>query len=167
MILSLNAVTPEVADGVYISENAAVIGRVKIMHGASVWFGASIRGDVDEIIIGENSNVQDNASLHTSEGMPLILGRGVTVGHNAVLHSCEIGDDSLIGMGAIVLDGAKIGRGCIIGAGALVTGGKVIPDGSLVLGSPAKVVRELTDAEINSNIKNAEEYIHLSSLYLK
>ncbi len=163
MILEFNGVLPIIDDSVYISENAAVIGNVTLKKGASIWFGASLRGDEGEIVIGENSNVQDNATLHNS----VVLGEGVTVGHNAIVHGCTVGDNSLIGMGATILDGAVIGKNCIIGAGALVTGGTVIPDGSLALGAPAKVKRELTDAEIEANAKNAEEYLHLSSLYKK
>ena len=167
MVLAFNNIVPQIHNDTYISETASVIGDVILKEGASVWFGASVRGDVDQIIIGENSNVQDNASLHTSEHLPLTIGRGVTVGHNAVLHSCTIGDNSLIGMGAIVLDGAVIGKNCIVGAGALVTGGTIIPDNSMVLGAPAKIKRELTDSEISGNRDNANEYLRLSKLYNK
>lgn len=165
MIVTWNNSTPDIREGVYISENAAVIGKVTLHAGASVWFGASVRGDVADIIIGEHSNIQDNASVHTSENLPVVLGRGVTVGHNAVLHSCTIGDNTLIGMGAIVLDGAVIGKNCIVGAGALVTGGSVIPDGSMVLGSPAKIRRALREDEIDANAQNAREYLRLAAMY--
>ena len=163
MILTFNSISPIIDNDTYISETASVIGNVTLKKGASVWFGASLRGDEGEIVIGENSNVQDNATVHNRT----ILGKGVTVGHNAIIHGCTIGDNSLIGMGATILDGASIGKNCIVGAGALVTGGTVIPDGSLVLGAPAKIKRELSDAEIEANAKNAEEYLHLSSLYKK
>lgn len=165
MIVTWNGISPEVEKDVYISENACVIGKVTLHAGASVWFGASVRGDVAEIIIGHESNIQDNVSVHTSEHLPVVLGRGVTVGHNAVLHSCTIGDNTLIGMGAIVLDGAVIGKNCIVGAGALVTGGSVIPDGSMVLGAPAKVRRALREDEIEANAHNAKEYLRLAAIY--
>lgn len=163
MILDFNGVSPIIDNDTYISETASIIGNVKLCKGASVWFGAALRGDEGEIIIGDNSNVQDNATVHNNT----VLGKGVTIGHNAIIHGCTIGDNSLIGMGAIILDGASIGKNCIVGAGALVTGGTVIPDGSLVLGAPAKIKRELSDTEIEANAKNAEEYLHLSSLYKK
>ena len=145
----------------FIAQGAVVCGNVTMGDHVSIWYNAVIRGDMAPIIIGDESNVQECSVLHVSENIPLIIGKGVTVGHGAILHSCTIGDNSLIGMGAIVLDGAKIGKNCIIGAGALVTGGTEIPDGSLVIGSPAKVRREMTDAEIEANRKNAEEYVHL------
>ncbi len=145
----------------FIAQGAAIAGDVTMGNNVSVWYNAVIRGDMAPIEIGDNTNIQECSVLHVSEGMPLILGSGVTVGHGAILHSCKIGDNSLIGMGAIVLDGAKIGRDCLIAAGALVTGGIEIPDGSLVLGSPAKLKRAMTEAEIEANRKNAEEYVHL------
>lgn len=131
----------------FIAHNATVIGNVEIGVHANIWFNAVIRGDYDPIIIGDYSNVQDGAVLHTDPGITLRLGKGVTVGHKAMLHGCEIGDYSLIGINAVVLNGARIGRYCIIGANALVTENMQIPDGSLVLGSPAKVVRPVSDAQ--------------------
>ncbi len=163
MISNFKDKTPEISEGVYISDNAAVIGDVRVSKDASIWFSATLRGDEGKITIGEASNVQDNACIHSNT----TLGRGVTVGHNAILHGCEIGDNTLIGMGAIVLDGAVVGENCIIGAGALVTGRTVIPAGSLVLGSPAKVKREITPDEISANAHNAEEYVSLAKAYLK
>ncbi len=145
----------------FIAQGAVICGDVTLGDKVSVWYNAVIRGDMAPITIGDESNVQECSVLHVSEDMPLTIGNGVTVGHGAILHSCTIGDNSLIGMGAIVLDGAKIGKNCIVGAGALVTGGTEIPDGSLVIGSPGKVRRETTDAEIKANRKNAEEYIVL------
>lgn len=145
----------------FIAQGAVVTGDVTLGNRVSIWYNAVLRGDMAPITIGDDSNVQECSVLHVSEGMPLSIGRGVTVGHGAILHSCTIGDNSLIGMGAIVLDGAKIGKNCIIAAGALVTGGTEIPDGSLVMGSPGKVRREMTEAEIESNRKNAEEYVAL------
>ncbi len=130
----------------WVAPSASVIGRVILHPGASVWFGAVLRGDNEPITIGEDSNIQDNAVLHTDIGFPLTIGARVTVGHRAMLHGCTIGEESLIGMGATILNGARIGRGCLIGAGALITEGKEIPDGALVLGAPGKVVRMLDDA---------------------
>ena len=131
----------------WIAPNASLIGDVVLKSGASVWFGAVLRGDNEPLILGANSNVQDNSVLHTDPGLPLIVGANVTIGHMATVHGATIGDGSLIGIGAILLNGAVIGKGCIIGAGALVTEGKVIPDGSLALGSPARVMRLVTDEE--------------------
>jgi carbonic anhydrase/acetyltransferase-like protein (isoleucine patch superfamily) len=127
----------------WIAPTAAVIGNVILQKNASVWWGAVLRGDNEPITIGENSNVQDNSVLHTDMGSPLIIGANVTVGHLVMLHGCTVGDGALIGIGAVVLNGAKIGKNCLVGAGALVTEGKEFPDGSMILGSPAKVVREL------------------------
>jgi len=145
----------------FIAQGAAVCGDVTLGDCVSIWYNAVLRGDMAPIIIGDKTNIQECSVLHVSENIPLVLGKGVTVGHGAILHSCTVGDNSLIGMGAIILDGAKIGNNCIIAAGALVTGGTEIPDGSLVMGSPAKVRREMTEAEIDANRKNAEEYVHL------
>ncbi|MBE7063149.1 MAG: gamma carbonic anhydrase family protein [Ruminococcaceae bacterium] len=145
----------------FIAQGAVVCGDVTLGNNVSIWYNAVVRGDMAPITIGDETNIQECCVLHVSEDIPLVLGKGVTVGHGAILHSCTIGDNSLIGMGAIVLDGAKIGKNCIIGAGALVTGGTEIPDGSLVIGSPAKVKREMRPEEIEANQKNAEEYVHL------
>lgn len=155
--------SPEVGQNVFIAENAAVIGDVTLGDGASVWFGATIRADDKHIEIGDASNVQDNATLHAGSK----LGCGVTVGHNAIVHGCEICDDVLVGMGAIVLDGAKIGECSIVGAGALVTKNKAFPPRSLIMGSPASVERELTDDEVESIRENAREYVNLSKKYMK
>lgn len=131
----------------WIADSASVIGSVVLHANASIWFNAVVRGDCDVITIGENSNVQDGAVLHADVGVPLTIGRNVTVGHKAMLHGCSIGDHSLIGINAVVLNGARIGRYCIIGANALIPEGKEIPDYSLVVGSPGKVVREVTEAQ--------------------
>ena len=128
----------------WIAPNAVVAGNVILKKNASVWFGAVLRGDNEPIVIGENSNVQDNSVLHTDIGSPLTIGDNVTIGHMVMLHGCTIGDGSLIGIGSIVMNGAKIGKNCLVGAGALITEGKEFPDGSMILGSPAKAVRELT-----------------------
>ncbi|KTT49857.1 hypothetical protein NS337_19975 [Pseudomonas oryzihabitans] len=151
----------------WVAPTAAVIGKVRLDEGASVWFGAVLRGDNELIHIGPDSNVQDGAVLHTDPGSPLTLGRGVTVGHQAMLHGCEIGDGSLIGIHAVVLNGARIGRNCLVGANALVTENVVIPDGSLVLGSPAKVVRTLSEAQQAQLAANAQVYVANARRYLE
>lgn len=142
----------------WVAEGAMLIGSVVLKKGASVWFNAVLRGDIETITVGENSNVQDCAVLHTDPGSPLVIGRNVTVGHKAVLHGCVIGDNSLIGINAVVLNGVKIGRNCLIGANALITEGKEIPDNSLVLGAPGRVVRELNDADIAELDDSAARY---------
>lgn len=131
----------------FIADSASVIGSVVLEHNASIWFNAVVRGDCDLITIGENSNVQDGSVLHADIGVPLVIGRNVTVGHKVMLHGCTIGDNSLIGINAVILNGAKIGKYCIIGANALIPEGKEIPDYSLVMGSPGKVVREVGEAQ--------------------
>lgn len=143
----------------FVADNATVIGNVELHDRSSIWFNVVIRGDNDPIIIGEGSNVQDGAVLHTDPGYTLALGRNVTVGHMAMLHGCEVGDGSLIGIGAVVLNGAKIGKGCLIGANALVPEGMEIPDHSLVVGSPAKVKRTLSETQIAGLLQNAEHYV--------
>ena len=148
------------AEGDYwVADSAEVIGNVVLGDGASVWFHTVIRGDNEAIVIGPHANVQEACVLHTDPGFPMKIGPYVTVGHKAMLHGCSIGEGSLIGINAVVLNGARIGRNCLIGANALVTEGKEIPDGSLVMGSPGKVVRELTDEEIANNRRAAEHYV--------
>ena len=148
------------AEGDYfVAESAVVIGHVLLRANASVWFNAVIRGDNELITIGEHSNVQDGAVLHTDPGSPLVIGSHVTIGHKAMLHGCTIGDNSLVGINAVVLNGARIGRNCLIGANALVTEGKEIPDNSMVLGSPGKVVRELTPEQIDGLRRSALHYV--------
>ena len=154
MIYALDDLIPELAEGAWVAPDANVIGRVRLGAGASVWFGAVLRGDNEWITVGAGSNIQEASVLHTDMGYPLSIGRDCTIGHNVILHGCTIGDESLIGMGAVVLNGARIGRNCLIGAGALVTEGKEIPDGSLVMGSPGRVVREL-DAEAIGKLKGS------------
>ena len=147
-------------DGEYwIAPNATVIGRVVLMKNASVWFGSVLRGDNDPIVIGENSNIQDNSVLHTDTGSPLTIGKHVTVGHKAMLHGCQIGDGSLIGIGSIILNGAKIGKNCLIGAGALITEGKEIPDNSMVVGAPGKVVKEVSSAQAAMILRGTMHYV--------
>jgi len=144
---------------VWIADGAVVVGDVRLQANASVWFNAVLRGDTEALSIGEDSNIQDGVIGHADPGYPLIIGRGVTIGHRAVVHGARIGDNTLIGMGAIVLNGAQIGANCIVGAGALVTQNKVFEDNSLILGSPAKAVRSLTSEEIASNRRSAAEYV--------
>ncbi|RQB42239.1 gamma carbonic anhydrase family protein [Pseudomonas aeruginosa] len=149
----------------WIAPSAAVIGKVRLGAGASVWFGAVLRGDNELIHIGEHSNVQDGSVMHTDMGYPLTLGKGVTVGHNAMLHGCSVGDYSLVGINAVILNGAKIGKYCIIGANALIPEGKEIPDGSLVMGSPGKVVRELSEPQKKMLEASAAHYVHNARRY--
>jgi carbonic anhydrase/acetyltransferase-like protein (isoleucine patch superfamily) len=146
-------------DEYWIAPNAVVVGRVILKKNASVWFGATLRGDNDPIIIGENSNIQDGSVLHTDEGSPLVVGDNVTVGHMVMIHSCAIGDNSLIGIGSIVLNGAKIGKNCLIGANCLITEGKEIPDNSLVMGAPGKVVREISPEHARRLASGAQHYV--------
>lgn len=150
---------------VFIADGAKVIGNVEIGKDSSVWFNAVIRADLDEVKIGENSNVQDNAVVHTSEGFGVSIGDNVTIGHGAIVHGCTIKNNVMIGMGAIVLNGAVIEENCIIGAGTLVTQGKVIPAGSLAFGNPVKIVRQLTDDEIKSILDNAISYVNEANEY--
>ena len=157
----------EIAKDVIVLSGAVVCGDVGIASGSSVWFNAVVRGDEAPITIGENTNIQDCAVLHVDEGCPLRIGNGVTVGHGAILHGCTVGDNALIGMGAIVLDGARIGKNCIVGAGALVTGKMDAPAGSMLLGSPAKVIRPLTEAEIEGVRESARGYCQLAEEYRK
>lgn len=140
----------------YVAESAVVIGKVRIKAGASVWFGAVLRGDNEWIEVGERSNIQDNCTLHTDPGYPLVIGAGCTVGHNAILHGCTISHNTLIGMGAIVMNGAQIGANCIVGAGTLIGEHKVVPDNSLVIGSPMRKLRD-TDEEAAKLIANAAQ----------
>jgi len=165
-VYALDDSRPEISeDGCWVAPSAAVIGRIVMKARSSVWFGAVLRGDNEPITLGEETNVQDGAVLHTDMGFPLTLGRGVTVGHQAMLHGCDVGDYSLIGIGATVLNGARIGKHCIIGAHALITEGKEIPDGSVVMGAPGKVVKsieagvpELLKASADHYAENAARY---------
>ena len=160
-VYDLGGVSPELPgeDEYWIAPNAAVLGRVILKKNASVWFGATLRGDNDPIVIGENSNVQDGSVLHTDTGHPLIIGANVTVGHMVMLHGCTIGDGTLVGIGSIVLNGARIGKNCLIGANCLITEGKEIPDNSLVMGAPGKVVRELSEEQARVMSAGAFHYV--------
>ncbi len=150
---------PMIGKDVFIAPGAMVVGDVTLGDGVGIWYQSTVRGDDASISIGNNSNIQDNAVLHVDTGIPLQIGEGTSVGHGAILHGCTIGDNTLIGMGAIVLNGARIGNNCIIGAGSLVTQNKDIPDGSLVVGSPGKVVRQVTEEELEANRRNARKYL--------
>ena len=150
----------QIASTARVARGAVLVGEVTLGEESSVWYSAVVRADNAPIVIGARSNIQDCCVLHVDEGHPIQIGDGVTVGHGAILHGCTIGDNSLIGMGAVVLNGAQIGKNCIIGASALVTQGMQVPDGSMLLGVPAKVRRPLTEEEIESNRRAAEEYIH-------
>jgi len=157
-LYALDGHVPQIAEGTWVAPDANLIGQVILEESASVWFGCTLRGDNEPILIGAGSNVQENTVMHTDMGYPLTIGAGCTIGHKAMLHGCTIGDNSLIGMGATVLNGATIGRNCLIGAGALITEGKDIPDGSLVMGSPGKVVRRLDEDAIDGLRKSALGY---------
>jgi carbonic anhydrase/acetyltransferase-like protein (isoleucine patch superfamily) len=160
-VYNLGNVTPTLPndDEYWIAPSAAVIGRVVLKKNASIWWGATLRGDNDPIVVGENSNVQDGSVLHTDTGSPLTLGANVTVGHMVMLHGCEIGDNTLVGIGSIVLNGARIGKNCLIGAGCLITEGKQIPDNSLVMGAPGKVVREISPEQARMLAGGALHYV--------
>ncbi len=157
--------TPEKKEGVFVAGNATVIGSCVLREESSIWFNAVLRGDNDVITVGPQSNVQDGAVLHTDSGIPLTLGKGVTVGHNAMLHGCDIGDYSLIGIGAVILNKARIGKHCIIGANALVPEGMDIPDGSLVVGAPAVIKRELNDMQKKLLEASAAHYVQNAERY--
>jgi carbonic anhydrase/acetyltransferase-like protein (isoleucine patch superfamily) len=156
---------PQIDPSAFVFENATIIGSVTLGAGVSVWPYVTIRGDNEPIAVHDGSNLQECCVLHTDPGCPLVIGRNVTVGHQAMLHGCTIGDGSLIGIQAVVLNRAVIGRNCLIGAGALVTEGKVIPDNSLVMGSPAKVIRELTPEEVARLALNTETYVQRGAAY--
>jgi carbonic anhydrase/acetyltransferase-like protein (isoleucine patch superfamily) len=160
-VYDLGAVAPALPDDdeYWIAPTAVVLGNVILKKNASIWFGAVLRGDNDPIVVGENSNIQDGSVLHTDSGVPLTVGANVTVGHMVMLHGCTIGDNSLIGIGSIVLNGARIGRNCLIGAGSLITEGKVIPDNSMVVGSPGKVIREVSEQQALVLAGSAAHYV--------
>lgn len=166
-LYSLDGIEPKLpADGQYwIAESAQVIGKISISKDVGIWFGAVLRGDNEWIAIGERSNIQENCTLHTDMGYPLTVGPGCTIGHNAILHGCTLGSNTLIGMGATVLNGAKIGSNCIVGANALVAEGKVIPDNSLVVGAPARVIREIDDATAHKLKEGADNYVENASRF--
>ena len=164
-IFQLGEHAPKIASSAFVVDSASVIGRVRIGEQSSVWFGVIIRGDDEDIMIGNGSNVQESCVLHADPGFPLIIGDNVTVGHQAMLHGCIIGEGSLVGIQAVVLNGAKIGKNCLVGAGALVTEEKVNPDNSLIIGSPAKVARTLTEQDIANMQRAAMHYVRRSQQY--
>lgn len=167
MIFSLGGIEPVISKSCYIAPTAVVIGDVHLGDQASVWFNTVIRGDTDSLHIGSSTNIQDNSVLHTDKGIRFVIGEGVSIGHSCTVHGCVIGDNTLIGMGSTILNKASIGSNCIIGANSLVTQGTVIPDNSLALGSPCKVLRPLSDEEIEHNRINAQIYIDRGKDYFK
>jgi carbonic anhydrase/acetyltransferase-like protein (isoleucine patch superfamily) len=158
-IYELDGIAPKLGAGAWVADSADVMGAVELGENASVWFGAVLRGDTAHIKIGKNSNVQDGSVLHADDGVPLEVGDDVTIGHQVMLHGCTIGDGALIGIQSVVLNRAKIGKGCIVGAGSLVTEGKVFPDYSMIMGSPAKVVRQLDEATVTQLRMSAQHYV--------
>ncbi len=155
----LDGIAPDLSDESWVAPSADLMGKVRLLKDASVWFQAVLRGDNEWLTVGEGSNVQDGAVCHTDPGLPLTIGHHCTIGHRAILHGCTIGDSSLIGMGATVLNRAVVGRNCLIGANALITEGKIIPDNSLVVGAPGKIIRVLTDEEIAGLTNSALNYV--------
>jgi carbonic anhydrase/acetyltransferase-like protein (isoleucine patch superfamily) len=166
MLYELAALKPKLGNNVFIAPGSHVIGDVVLGDNSSVWFNVVIRGDCDTISIGEDSNIQDGSVLHADEGVPLNIGKGVTVGHKVMLHGCEIGDYSLIGINSVVLNGARIGKYCVIGANALVTENMQIPDCSLVVGSPAKVIKDVSAEFQQMLVKSAGHYVHNARHYM-
>ena len=167
MIYDFEKNVPEVHPDAWVASNATIIGKVKLEKNSSIWFNAVLRGDIELITIGESSNIQDGSVLHTDPGYPLTVGKGVTVGHMVMLHGCQISDYSLVGIGSIILNNAKIGKNCIIGANTLITENKIIPDNSLVVGSPGRVLRKVTEDEIKSILENGKHYVDGSKKYKK
>ncbi len=167
MILEFNGKKPKISSGAIVFDNATIIGDVVIEEGASIWFGSVLRGDIGKIYIGKNSNIQDNSVIHVDEGTTCFIGENVTIGHNAIIHSATILDNTLIGMGAVVLSNAKIGKSCIVGAQALVLENAEFEDGTLILGVPAKAVRKLTEEEKRGLVEHAINYRKLAEEYKK
>jgi carbonic anhydrase/acetyltransferase-like protein (isoleucine patch superfamily) len=164
-IYELDGKAPKLGDGAWVADSAQVIGQVELGENASVWYGTVVRGDVEQIRIGRNSNVQDLSVLHADFGVPLVIGDNVTIGHQVMLHGCTIGDGALIGIQAVVLNNAKIGRNCVVGAGAVVTEGKEFPDNSLIVGAPAKAIRTLDEAAIANFAQLAPHYVHNAKVH--
>lgn len=158
---------PALGQGVYLARGAVVLGDVTLGDYSSVWYNAVLRGDINRITIGHHTNIQDSAVIHLADEFPCLIGNWVTVGHSAIVHACTVGDETLVGMGAVILDGAVVGHQCLVGAKALVTPGTIIPDGSLVLGAPAKVARALTEKERSELKYWAEKYVHNAAYCLK
>ena len=164
-LYQLENLVPTVHESAWVADSAQVMGNVQLAEDSSVWFGVVIRGDTDTISVGRGTNIQDNSVLHADSGMPLTIGDNVTVGHQVMLHGCTIGEGSLIGIQAVVLNGAKIGKHCLVGAGSLVTEGKEFPDGSMILGSPAKAVRQLSPEQIEGLKMSAKHYVDNARRY--
>ena len=164
-LYQLDQHSPDLADSAWVADSAQVMGKVVLEEDASVWFGAILRGDNETLTVGRGSNVQDGTVMHSDPGFPLTVGENVTIGHQVMLHGCTIGDGSLIGIQSVVLNGAKIGRHCLVGAGSLVTEGKEFPDGSLIVGSPAKAVRQLTPEQIEGLKRSAAHYVQNAQRY--
>ena len=164
-IYQLGEHAPDIDASAFVADSANLIGKVTLEANASVWFGVTIRGDNERITIGENCNIQEGTVMHTDMGYPLTLGKDVSVGHQAMLHGCTVGEGSLIGIQAVILNGAKIGKGCLVGAGALVTEGKEFPDNSLIIGTPAKAVRTLTEEDLLRLRGNAANYVERGKLF--
>lgn len=165
MIYAYKGKNPDLSEAAFVASSADIAGEVTLGRESSVWFNVSIRGDIAPVEIGEGSNIQDNAVIHVGYGVPTIIGKGVTVGHSAVVHACTVGDDCLIGMGAVVLDGAEIGAESVVGAGALVTQNKKFPPRSLIIGNPARAVRQIDDTALESIRANGAEYVELAHRY--
>ena len=165
MKLQFNGVAPSINENAYVSESVDIIGDVKVEENVSIWFGARLRADMNKIVIGANSNIQENAVVHVDIESPVIIGENVTIGHSAIIHGCNISNNVLVGMGSIILNNAKISKNPIVGAGALVTQGKEFEEGVLILGNPAKAVRKLSEEEIKSIKRSADNYVALSKKY--
>ena len=165
MKLQFNGVAPSINENAYVSESVDIIGDVKVEENVSIWFGARLRADMNKIVIGANSNIQENAVVHVDIESPVIIGENVTLGHSAIIHGCNISNNVLVGMGSIILNNAKISKNSIVGAGALVTQGKEFEEGVLILGNPAKAVRKLSEEEIKSIKRSADNYVALSKKY--
>jgi carbonic anhydrase/acetyltransferase-like protein (isoleucine patch superfamily) len=164
-IYQLGSNVPDIHSSCYVTESAHVVGKVTLLDDVNIWFGVTIRADNDEIVVGKGSNIQENAVLHADPGFPLKIGNHVSIGHMAMVHGCSIGDGSLIGIHAVILNGARIGKNCLVGAGALVTEGKEFPDNSLIIGTPAKAIRTLTDEEIARLHSIAANYVQRSQFF--
>lgn len=158
---------PDIDPSAFIAPSADIYGDVSIAENCSIWFHATVRAGAGSVSIGAGTNVQDNCVIHVDRGYSVTVGKNVTIGHSAIVHGCSVGDNTLIGMGAIILNGASVGKNCIVGAGALVTQNMQIPEGSLVYGSPAKIIRSVTEAEITSNLENAAHYVREGQKYAK
>ena len=160
-----NSPLPTNDPSAFIAKGAVVIGNVTLEADVSIWYNATVRSREDPVYIGKGSNVQDNAVIHVDKHYKVVIGKNVTIGHSAIVHGCLVGDNTLVGMGAIILNGASVGKNCIIGAGALITQGMVVPDCSLVIGCPGKIIRQVSESEIESNIQNALHYVEEAKLY--